>query len=71
MGASIGKGGTTKAGWFIRENPSINGFRGTPMYGNPHIYIWMAHQTFWILVLGDGQHKSTRWNQHATAVIGF
>ena len=28
--------GTPIAGWFIRENPSINGwFRGTPIYGSP------------------------------------
>ena len=31
-------GGTPIAGWFRRENPTINGwFRGTPIYGNPHL----------------------------------
>jgi hypothetical protein len=26
--------------WFLMENPSINGwFGGTPIWGNPHIYI--------------------------------
>ena len=32
-------GVTPITGWFVRENPSINGwFRGTPIYGNPHVF---------------------------------
>ena len=32
------KRGAPTAGWFIRENPSTNGwFRGTPILGNPQI----------------------------------
>ena len=36
------RGGTAIAGWFIVENPSINGgFRGTPILGNLHIWIYV------------------------------
>ena len=39
MGVSI-NGVYPKYGWFIMDNPSINGwFGGTPISGNLHIYI--------------------------------
>ena len=41
-------GGTSIAGWFIRENPRNGWFRGTPISGNPHIMI--IYDNLWYVI---------------------